>query len=213
MYKVIILLLLTTSLSYGQKLNGKYVVGGVDSYREFIFKDNSFTEKLTGDMGSTLGVGTFKIDDGKLVLEYLKVPDQDSSSYTINYHTETYSSFGSVSVKVLDEEGKPCVSMIGIRDPDGNYIMETLSENGKAQSNINTNKHAGFYSITAFGYYSVFIPVSRLIGKKTDVVVKLKPAIIAYRKPETVIWKIEKNTKSELIVIIDRMKVKLMHSE
>lgn len=188
LFKLLLLFLFIVNSSQAQSLKGSYQEA--NGTRTLTFNNGKFTDTLfSGDMGiKEVGEGTYSIANKKLILTYLPVLNKDSSFYIINSVEGTTPS-GQVNLQVTDEGGTPMQAFVGLDDNAHRPQIRVFTD--KAGKSYLTIHPASAYLVVAYiGYYSVAIPANRLLAKKTELVVKLKPQDKTYTRPKKEVYEL-----------------------
>lgn len=174
---IVLFFVMLSCFVFGQKLNGVYVVTNQllsERNTEFKFTNGLFTYSSKGDLAiETRGIGRYQVNGKKLIINYLKVPNQDSSYYHIKSKTVPVSS-GIVSIKIQDEEDRPMQAWIRLRNKH-EEVMALINTNDIGESNVMLFDafNIGYLEIGFIGYNSVLFPVKELLGKQSELLVKL----------------------------------------
>ncbi len=158
-----------------QSITGSYVLDNKISSVKFTFTGNKFTEESLKDGYNIFGEGTFILEPNKLILQYFKAANKDSSSYKLK-STDKFSNeySGVVTIKVL-ADSIPYPATVTFTDSIGRPIagMET-DDQGNAVANVYNSSPAKQISIAVVAFETVKIPISALTRKITDLQVNMK---------------------------------------
>ncbi|MGY3055494.1 hypothetical protein ACVWYG_003710 [Pedobacter sp. UYEF25] len=174
---IVLFFVMVCSNVFGQKLNGDYVVSNQllsERSTEFKFTNGLFTYSSKGNLAvEKRGVGRYQINGKKLILHYSKVPNQDSSYYHIKSKGAGFSS-GNVLIKIKDDEDQPMQAWILLTNKQKEVIaLMNTSDIGESNLMLYDAFNTGFLEIGFLGYNSVLFPVKKLLGKQSELLVKL----------------------------------------
>ena len=207
-YIILFLGLIFSNYLKAQNLSGKYlynnIPGEVSCTIEFSGKD--FSSINSGDMGNTLGKGSYKLLGNKLIFSYKNISNPDSSLYQITAESKSKENTTTLTINVYDytSNNLPFPSAYCILR-DSNYhsiIAINTDDKGKANFSIGSSLNFSTLSITYIGYNNVDIPSKLFFGKNTNVKVQLKPQKNSYIKNNTTeTYTIEKISKDTLVLV------------
>lgn len=105
-------------------------------------------------------------------------------------------------MRVLDDLGLPMQGTIVIRDKDY-AVIEQFHSNRKGDVfiSLKSDKRFSCMTIDNLGYYRVTLPFLKLKNKYSEIEVKLSPATIHYILPKKMVYKVEKFSNDELILM------------
>lgn len=166
------------------------------------FKDKTFNEEFSADMGARKGKGIFSIKEGFITLSYQKIIAQDSSQYKLELIATVNDNISRINLKVLDAEtNNPLLAMYGCRDHKNEPIfMNFTDDKGVGNVSVYMNKALGYFTIDYIGYHRINIPVKKLMGKSINVTAWLKPQQISSIGKQIVKYKIQKIKATQLIL-------------
>jgi len=204
MSKYLFLLIFLANTCFAQIKNGIYSEIGFakEQLRTFSFNDGRFQLSMNEHMGvEKLGVGTFKVESGKLILNFEKYPNQESSTYSITEQPGN-SGVAHISVVLRDSDNNSLGGRIGISDKDKKPLLSTMTDNkGEGFLAIYTSAPGTYFTISVLGYYAISIPIDKLFVKDSNIFAKLRPATKFYISPNTETYKIIQNKSNSLILL------------
>jgi hypothetical protein len=198
---LIIFFLCSSNFCLGQKIEGKYVLVQSDQgVRTLDFANGFFSDTSIGHLNSAvIGKGTYKVENGKIVLRYLKQMDQDTSIYTIDSR-QAGDFKANVSVRILDENNLSMPAWIDLLDHK-KQILVKLVNSGKEESNfIVAGPPVTSVRVSYLGYRSVDVMTKSLMGKNSTITVSMRPLNQVFREPGEVTYEI-KNINHESLTI------------
>lgn len=201
---IIILIFFTTSICKAQKISGKYVNISDNNGQVLSFDNNIFTDQTPGHMNDYYGAGSYDVKNGKLLLNYKKIPNQDTSSYITKLKEFRISkdSVTLVNVFVFDKDSISIVAMMVIKNKYDDYLSSFLTdEKGNGHAIIPNTDYVSFFEISMLGYYPVKLNLKQFRGKSLDLLVYLKPAKIYYIEDKNIVFQIKENSKESLILV------------
>ncbi|SFH14105.1 hypothetical protein [Pedobacter insulae] len=191
-----------------QSIDGSYRYKNEDfsASRTITFSKKHFREEIQGDVTVSIGAGTYRIKNNRLILKYQLFSDQDTSSYQISSADKPAGS-AIVDVKVFDSSGTTMAANYGLRDVYNSPLsVIPTNNNGLGNMTIYNNNVVGYFTIDCIGYYRVSIPIKRLMNKTTSIIVYLRPQTKYYIEPHIVNYKIIE-VKRERLVLLENSKI------
>lgn len=199
---LIILICIAAFNARAQKISGEYIQTSFsEGARKITFSKGKFVYFKPGDLNKSYGIGDFSIKKGLLRLNYKKVPNQDSSFYTLKTIKSKPSDSVFYRIRLVDADGVPSFGIIDFRDKEYSSLKKVYPDkSGNANFSIPRNMKFKYLTIINMGDYRVILPYSRLKGRNVEVFVKFKPAEMYYMEPKLVVYKIEKLEGDELVL-------------
>lgn len=195
-----VLFLLSSTICLGQKIDGKYVLQTKSDRgaRALYFLNGTFSDTFTGHLNSTvIGKGTYKIEQGKISLRYLRQAVKDTSTYIIEQQ-DSGTDKGNVSVRIFDESNFSSPGWIDLIN-DKEQVQAKLINNGKEATNfLISDKQITSIRMTYLGYSSVRISTKRLMRKNSTITVKMHPVTEILIDPGIVSYQIRKITSDSI---------------
>ncbi len=185
-----------------QTLNGTYVFDAKVSVTKLIFSGTKFKEQSIIDGYNLFGEGTYSIIANKLVLQYIKAVNKDSSSYQLTAADKFSNEYsGVVTIKVL-ADSVPNAATVTFTDSVGRPISGMQTDNqGNVTAMVYNATPAKAISIAVVAFETVTIPINRLTRKISDLKVNMKMQTKnRYRPPGAVEYQILNQTKDKLLL-------------
>ena len=176
-FVVVTQLLFSTGASYGQNINGKYLIKDSRRFwpttRLLTFDDGKVTDVTTIVESPHIGRGRYTISNDKLILTYEKIENPDTSYYQIK-PKNSQSEWGTVFLTVQDKQGRPMAAYISllskIKKPIFSVTLDALDKFHIPQG----LKSEDFYiSVCWVGYECLDIPIENLLIKNSEILVTL----------------------------------------
>ncbi|MFD0939937.1 lipocalin family protein [Pedobacter boryungensis] len=205
LYFIIGLFLFTSQIN-AQVLSGTYQQKLLNNEIKITFNGNNFYQiYLDDNIGRTEGYGTYKIENGKLILNFENSKTIDSSKYVLKLSKINNPSILQFSIKVFDiaNNNKPFPSAFCALNNFENkmvalYITDTI---GKAQLSLYDSKIFKSVVIGSIGYNSVEIPISKIMGNNVVLNVFLnEQGAQNFQKQTVIYYDILKKSNKELIL-------------
>jgi hypothetical protein len=199
------LLTLAGHMANAQKLSGKFYLENSDfsGPRYLTLMNGKFADTLYGHVQNVYGLGRYHISRRKLALTYEKIPNQDSSIYTIK-SSSLSSREGKLATR-LYLDGAPRFGVVLFRDQHSK-LLKTIKTNDKGVVDlvIPDDKDLQTVEILGYFYYPIIIPKEQLLGKSTEIEVHFRDAEKYYIQPATIIYDIRKLGIDKLIFYSDK---------
>jgi hypothetical protein len=196
------ILIFSTTLSYGQNLSGsyRYISADRSGSRTIVFSKQNFKETFASDLTTKVGIGSYSIKNGQLVLKYEEVADKDTSKYEIQFSDKSRRS-ATIELKVLDSNGVPMVANYGCRDKNNNPLnLVFTNDKGIGNMLIFNDSLIGYFTIDAMGYNRIYLPIKRLMGRNVSITAYLRPETTTYVEPQSVKYKILEMSNDKLVL-------------
>lgn len=203
-FKLILYILLATAFSSNaQQLKGKFFAN-LDRGRASIltFEKNNFTEGLPANLdGSFYGAGSYTLKGNSLILNYMTVPNQDTSSYAMAPHKGRVGYISISSIKAISlEDGYLLPINYGFTDANKEIVMLMTADTTAVRSFFVKNLQSGYLVIMMAGFHSIYIPVAKLRDKEISITAQLKPIVTRYIAPKKLSYKIKIISADEFIL-------------
>jgi hypothetical protein len=199
------ILTLVGNMASAQKLHGKFFLENSEfsGPRYLTFMNGKFADTLYGHVQNDYGLGRYHISRRKLALTYEKIPNQDSSTYTIK-SSSLSSREGKLSTR-LYLDGEPRFGVVLFRDQHCK-LLKTIKTNdrGLVDLVIPDDKDLETVEILGYFYYPIIISKEQLLGKSTEIEVHFRDAEKYYIPPATIIYEIRKLRRDKLILYSDK---------
>lgn len=185
----------------GQKLQGSFLKRGfVDSGSQILtFNDGNFTDTIYQHVTNAYGVGRYKLAGKRLRLQYLDVPNRDSSVYVLT-QKQIDSTAGKLTVRFF-LEGDAVVGEVQSLDAKGELLTRRMTNaQGTLTLNIEDVQDAQAVCLTGLFFYPVIIPKAQLLGRDTKVRVDFREVEKYYIRPGTKKFKVIKRSKDLLVL-------------
>lgn len=203
--KFTIILISSSLIGFAQNITGKFVQQNyVDAGITLTFHKPTFTYQKGGSINGSLGTGYYSIHKKELKLKFIKVPKQDSSFYSVHSSSGKHQTT-LLRIKIQDENGNPSKGMVVFRAKNYSVVEQfQVGNNGELSLPVKAVDEISCVTIDDLGYYRVSIPFTKLKGRTSDVLVKLKPAATNYIDSKIEVYKIENLTQNEIVLSTDK---------
>lgn len=197
---ILFILLLFTSRSFSQNIEGTFSTSYGEGTRTLSFKKHGFKDEISQSVGNDYGEGSYKVRHNQLHLIYKKIPNPEISTFSIVPGAKITDSTR-IFLSASDDAGTAVNATLTIIDKDQKIKKQYLvDKSGKGDFIFKNDNQALYLLIACPGYYTVQIPISKLENRSSAISVKFKLKKFSYVEPHIRVYHIKKLTVKELIL-------------